>query len=498
MNGEAYTKRLVEDNDPAVPGTIVSVDSAASSASSSDATVAAAAGADCSLTAQGDVSLSLRPEKYPLYRLRWFILVSVGLLNASNAAAWFSFAPIASITADRYDVSLTAVNWLAGCYMAIYVPLGFASTWALDVRGLRVGTLAGAVANAIGLWIRYIGDVAIGDGHAAFAVAVTACAQPFLLGCTTKFAARFFGESERGLANCAMSFANPVGIAIASVLSPVIVSAPPHMKTMLLSFALFGTASAALALLVIRERPPLPPSASAARAEEELPLVEGFKRVFSKVPYVVLFLSFGLALGVFNALTTLLEQIVKPYGYSSDDAGLFGGAIILGGLFGAVTSGIIIDKTKRFAPVFKLSYLLALSSILALVLLARSDGRFGPICAACGLLGFFAFAILPCALEMAVECTWPAPEATSAGFLWWSGQAFGGLLLLVMNALRAGPSSSPPFSMSTACYVMLGAAATGCGLAVAWRGRYRRHEMERRLLGEEGSGYLKREGSEGV
>jgi hypothetical protein len=39
-------------------------------------------------------------------------------------------------------------------------------------------------------------------------------------------------------------------------------------------------------------------------------------------------------------MTTLIEQIVKPCGYTSDDAGVFGGCIIGAGLVGAAVRAL--------------------------------------------------------------------------------------------------------------------------------------------------------------
>lgn len=50
--------------------------------------------------------------------------------------------------------------------------------------------------------------------------------------------------------------------------------------------------------------------------------------------------------------------------------------------------------------------------------------------------GFFSFAVLPTALELGVEITYPVSEATSSGFLWLSGQLFGILFIVGMNAMK--------------------------------------------------------------
>lgn len=47
--------------------------------------------------------------------------------------------------------------------------------------------------------------------------------------------------------------------------------------------------------------------------------------------FLLLMFSFGIALGLFNALTTLIEQILCVRGYTDIDVGYFGGAMIISG-----------------------------------------------------------------------------------------------------------------------------------------------------------------------
>jgi hypothetical protein len=54
--------------------------------------------------------------------------------------------------------------------------------------------------------------------------------------------------------------------------------------------------------------------------------------------FVILLISYGINMGVFFSLTTLLDQIIGYYKYSSYHTGWFGFAIILIGLFGAFLS----------------------------------------------------------------------------------------------------------------------------------------------------------------
>jgi FLVCR family MFS transporter 7 len=55
--------------------------------------------------------------------------------------------------------------------------------------------------------------------------------------------------------------------------------------------------------------------------------------------YLILLLAFSVGLGMFNALITLLYQLVEPRGYSNDQAGYFGAVLISAGLVGAAFTG---------------------------------------------------------------------------------------------------------------------------------------------------------------
>lgn len=64
--------------------------------------------------------------------------------------------------------------------------------------------------------------------------------------------------------------------------------------------------------------------------------------------------AFGILCGMASALTSLLTQIVSPYGVSEDNAGFLSAAFIIAGLVGAVITGVFIDKTSRHKIILKL------------------------------------------------------------------------------------------------------------------------------------------------
>jgi FLVCR family MFS transporter 7 len=120
--------------------------------------------------------------------------------------------------------------------------------------------------------------------------------------------------------------------------------------------------------MFIPPAPPTPPSPSAAAnsRNEKRPYLADLKLLVTNKYYLMLLFCFAIFVGIFNAMSTLLNQIVTPYGYSDDQAGYMGVAMILGGLIGAIAMAIFVDKTKLHKAAIKTT--LFLSGIMYLVL----------------------------------------------------------------------------------------------------------------------------------
>ncbi|XP_021355956.1 major facilitator superfamily domain-containing protein 7-a-like [Mizuhopecten yessoensis] len=109
--------------------------------------------------------------------------------------------------------------------------------------------------------------------------------------------------------------------------------------------------------------------------------------------------------------------------------------MIAGGLFGAVISGIYVDKTKRFEEVVKVSFAMAIVFAVGFMEVSRLRDQEALIAASICVFGMFGFALYPISLEMAVEITYPVAEATSSGLLVVSGQVQGIIMILVAQVL---------------------------------------------------------------
>eukprot|EP00058_Branchiostoma_floridae_P023411 XP_002608901.1 hypothetical protein BRAFLDRAFT_124244 [Branchiostoma floridae] len=336
------------------------------------------------------------------------------LQSLQKALIWLSFAPIADQTAEFYNVSLTTVNWLSLVYMIASIPLGLLATWLLDTLGLRAGIILASSLNLIGPVLRVVSAIPMDMSDSVrfplvlIGQTIAAVAQPFIIESPAKVAAVWFAQNERATANMIGSMSNPLGLLLANVLSPALITTDKH------------TATDFIVLL--------------ARNGQ----------------YWVLCVVFGSGLGLFSTLTTILEQVLCPRGYDDSISGLCAALMIICGVVGAGVAGVFVDKTKMFQEVVKVSYAMAGIGFVVLAVLTRYRNLDAVMVVAAGIFGFFGFALYPISLELAVEVSYPVAEATSAGLLVVSGQIQGIILVFLAQAL------AQPLSAADAPYANCG------------------------------------------
>jgi hypothetical protein len=180
----------------------------------------------------------------------------------------------------------------------------------------------------------------------------------------------------------------------------------------------------------------------------------------------VLFVAFGIGLGMFNALTTLVEQLIAPFCYSEDDASLFAGLLLGCGLVSAGVVGMYLDKSHCFKFVLKILFSLATATILLYSLMLRPNAGAG-LAVTFAILGGTMLPILPTSLEAAVECTYPVPEEYSTGLLMSGGMLTGICFIVGLQRLAdAQPTCEENnggyyyFSWSSAVLLISGAVVT--------------------------------------
>jgi cyanate permease len=366
---------------------------------------------------------------------RWVLLAAFMLAIAVNQLLWISFAPITGEAAAFYGVDDLAIGLLSLVFMVVFIIVSIPASWVIDTYGIRVGVGIGAVLTGTFGLLR--GLLAADYTWVLVAQIGIAVGQPFVLNAIAKIAGRWFPIGERATATGLASLAIYVGIFAGVAVTPMIVLRS-SLPTALLLYGAIAAAVGGLFLTLARERPPIP-----VGPEERSLVFDGLKSVFRNRGFLLLLVLFFIGLGVFNAVTTWIEDIVRPRGFTIDQAGLIGGLMVIGGIVGAIVIPPFSDRTKRRVPFI----LLALAGAIPGMLGITFATSYGLILASAFVLGAFLLSSGPIGFQYGAEITYPAPEGTSNGLLLLAGQISGIAFILGMDALKSPSTGSMTLSL---------------------------------------------------
>jgi MFS family permease len=276
-----------------------------------------------------------------------------------------------------------------------------------------------------------------------------AIAQPFLLVAWTKVPAQWFPVEERATAVGLVTLANLVGTALGMILTPILIRSI-SIPVVQLIYGGLAAFSAVLFLIYAREHPPTPPGPPGL--QERALMLDGLKHIF-KVRDFLLYLAVSfIGLGVFNGVTTWIENIIRPRGFTPTDAGLLGAVMLAGGLAGAVVIPPFSDKEHKRKKYLLLGVVLAIPGLIGLTFAAS----FWLLLVSGFLLGFFLISTSPIGMQYAAEIAHPTPEGTSNGLILLFGQA-SVVFVYIMEALKGKDGSFTPSLLLAAGLLLLSA-----------------------------------------
>ena len=386
------------------------------------------------------------------------------------------------------------------CFLILFLPGMLLASYMLSRFDMRVTVLFSAALTAAGCWVRYLSTAAfLPGGHVPYALllvgqCMAAVAQPLLTNVPAKLAETWFPQSQRDIATTIGALFNPLGNAVGSVIASILVSSSGSgMGLLLLVEAAAATAITLLVATLFSARPKLPPSVAAStrsllRAKSVQMTGGGVAQVWSDAKlllgngqFLLLMLGFGTGLGLFNSVLTLVEQMVKPAGYGSSDAGMFSGVVIGAGLLSAAAVGPLMDYFHAYKLALKAGIIVCVAGAVVAVLGIR-PGQLWLATTAFALLGASLLPMLPVTLANAVECTYPVPEEASGGMLLFSGQLTGIVFIFLLSALLddAKPWHTPWTDYNL---VFIGTLVAAAVPLLVYNGKYKRLEAERAAVG---------------
>jgi cyanate permease len=372
-------------------------------------------------------------QNFKVYGSRWIMLSIFMLMVAVNQCLWITFAPITSDAAKYYGVTDLKIGILSMCFMIVFIIVSIPASWIIDRFGIRAGVGTGAVFTGIFGLLRGFA----GTDYSMLLIAQIGIAigQPFILNAITKLAARWFPIEERATAAGLGSLSMYIGILVGMTLTPYL-AMNSGIDGMLYIYGIISVITAAGFIVLIKEGPPTAPCRP---DQEERSLVyDGLKQTLRTKDFIWLMFIFFIGLGVFNSVTTWIEDILKPRGFSATQAGITGGLMIVGGVIGALIIPLMSDRYKKRTPFIIIALI---GSTLGLTGITFATNYW--LLLGSGMtLGFFLLSSGPIGFQYGAEITYPASEGTSNGMLLLVGQISGIAFIFAMDSFKSAVTGS--------------------------------------------------------
>jgi hypothetical protein len=210
----------------------------------------------------------------------------------------------------------------------------------------------------------------------------------------------------------------------------------------------------------IPREPPTPASASSSLPKT--PLSKTFAELYNNTSFYLILIPFSVYVGFFNAVSSLLNQILGPYGISETQAGknhllrfvirsrhltcttgIAGAILIVVGLVAGAAISPLTDRTHAYTLTMKILTPLVGISYLAFIFAPPTRAVYAPY-VILAMLGASSFALVPVALEYLAEVTYPVSPEVSSVICWAGGQLLGAVFLIIMGLLKDDEGTDMP------------------------------------------------------
>ncbi|XP_058465288.1 heme transporter FLVCR2-like [Malaya genurostris] len=394
------------------------------------------------------------PENYSfssvhvqVYRRRWVMLVLAMLSIAISYVQWIQYSIVANIITRYYDISSVWVDWTSMIFMVVYVVCVFPISYVMDIRNMRQTAVIGSVGTAIGAWIKVFSTHPTQFQTVLLGQIVSAVSQVFLLSIPSRLASTWFSPEETSSVCAFGVFAAQLGTAAGFFFTPIVINNHEdisrigvEIKIFLMSVAGISTVIACMVIAVFKSAPQYAPSHVQALQRSMKPKRKDYwpavLRLLRNDNYLILVIAYGINVGIFNAFSTLLNQIVINYFPTGEaDAGRIGLALITLGLVGSMVFGYLLDTMHKYKATAV--WACRLSAITMVVFALALETRSKKLVSVASIfLGFFMTGFQPIGYEFAAELTFPEPDGPVSGILNISTQIFGLVITLLISGLQ--------------------------------------------------------------
>lgn len=359
---------------------------------------------------------------------RWIVLIVFIFVALVSQLLWLTFAPISSEIEKLYGVNAFDISLLSLVWPLVFVITAIPVGVFIDKKGFKVSVSVGSIFLAVFSIVR-IFSVFFDYNFIILLISQTGAAlsQPFIFGSITKLSVSLFPDNEQGLATGLGTIGLFLGMMIALAISPMIFLSYGVLN-LLIIYGYISCAAAFFFIILAKE----------GKSKKVKESVTSFSIAdilsLSKLrEFLILEFGFFVVVGGFTAIMTWLEQILNSlHGIQIDQAGIIGGAMIIGGIIGSIIIPTISDRLKKikvfvlinlFIGTFLLFFIAFFSEFLLLAILFF-------------IMGFFLMSALPLVLEMSSRIAGPGIEGQASSLLWFFSQVGSVLLILIIEPVK--------------------------------------------------------------
>ena len=158
---------------------------------------------------------------------------------------------------------------------------------------------------------------------------------------------------------------------------------------MLLIYGGFSVFTALVFIIFTREAPPTPPCPKGM--ENRALMLDGLKSMLRTKNVWIMLTLFLVGMGIFNGISTWIESIVRPRGFTVFQAGNLGGVLLFGGIAGAIVLPVLSDRLQKRKPFLLIGMVLSISGMLGVIF----ANQYWLLMIPMFFLGFFLISLAP-------------------------------------------------------------------------------------------------------
>lgn len=380
-----------------------------------------------------------RDERTHAYARRYLMLAIFCAHSAINSFQWIQYASITNVISLYYGASNLEVNLTSLIYMITYIPFIIQASLMLERVGLKKAVVLGTVGTALGSLIKWLLGGQPGLTSFWWMMAgqtIVALSQLYIISIPPLLASVWFPDHQVSTATGIGVFGNQLGIALGFIIPPKIIGElsddlvriGDDLNLLARSVFWVSLVICLLATFLFEDKPPKPPGAANLHATEQREVnsneVEtqapgtSILTLCKDVDFLYLLLSYGINVGSFYAISTVLNQMVaNKWPTQLDLTGNMGLLIVVSGMVGSVVCGQVLDQTHAYKLIIVLIYLFSLLSMVLFTIVLELFSQVWLLYLISVTLGFFMTGYLPLGFEFAAEITYPHPANTPAGLL---------------------------------------------------------------------------------